>query len=74
MRPQDDSVLPTPAPPDARGEGEGTGEAGRPPVAAFLGGPPPHLNDPHPMAGDPRFDQYRGRKRRRRPKSSPPPA
>jgi hypothetical protein len=38
------------------------------------GGPPPHLATPHPQANDPRFDKYRGRKRRRRPKSAPPPA
>ena len=65
MSPHDDKDEPTrsePAP------------ASQPPAAAFLGGPPPHLHgDPHPMANDPRFDKYRGRKRRRRPKSKPPP-
>ena len=45
------------------------------PVSQILGGPPPHLHgDPHPLANDPRYDKYRGRKRRRRPKTKPPPA
>jgi len=63
---RDHSPIPEPRPQPA--------PAPQRPAAQFLGGPQPHLNDPHPMKDDPRYDKYRGRRRRRRPKSKPPPS